>query len=132
FSWGVALSCCAHTGNEGLMIKAIFACILAMVVSVCHAGDDLKPAAVLDPPSGIVQDKDGTPIADAQVLLYYNHSSWGAGNSVIETVKSDASGHFKFTKKLTFELLGGGSEGDHYIVFARDSKHALHWAIVGA
>src|SRR4051812_36072000 len=114
--------------EDSMMTRNARLCLAVLAVlfvaTVARAAAESKPAVTLDPPVGTVKDTAGTPIEGAEVLLYYNRSTWGLGNRVVEAVKTDAAGSFKFTQSLPFETLSGSDYGDFYVVYARDAKHA--------
>src|SRR5947207_708062 len=77
-------------------IAAIGWVLLALMGWACAADAPGEgPAVTLAPPVGTVKDGDGAPISGAEVLLYYNHSRWGLGNGIVETVRTDAAGAFR-------------------------------------
>jgi protocatechuate 3,4-dioxygenase beta subunit len=80
-------------------------------------------------PNGQVVDIFGAPVAGAQVLLYYHWSHWGLGNRVVETVVTDATGHFTFKSPLTFSTPRGTDRDDHYVLIASRDGLAPAWMI---
>ncbi|HEX4139353.1 MAG TPA: carboxypeptidase-like regulatory domain-containing protein [Candidatus Methylacidiphilales bacterium] len=83
-------------------------------------------------PRGQVVDILGMPIADARVLLYHHINHWGLGNQVVETVVTDATGHFLFKTPLTFRTPHGTDRNDHYVLIASNENLAPAWAIIVA
>lgn len=54
---------------------------------------------------GVVVDEQGSPIADAKVLLYHNRNRWGLGNRVIEEATSAVDGSFAFGRRIEFSSI---------------------------
>jgi protocatechuate 3,4-dioxygenase beta subunit len=83
-------------------------------------------------PVGQVIDCVGTPVASAEVWLYYSASYWGLDDHLVEKVISGAKGHFAFTQPLTFKTPNGTDRHDHYILIATHDGLAPAWTrIVG-
>jgi beta-lactamase regulating signal transducer with metallopeptidase domain/protocatechuate 3,4-dioxygenase beta subunit len=79
--------------------------------------------------TGCVVDKDGRPVADARVVLYYNRNRWGLHNRVADETRSAKDGIFTFSG-LVYEARTesfGISESNEYWIFATHPKYAVGW-----
>jgi len=79
---------------------------------------------------GRVRDERGRPVAGAEVLLFYHRSSWAFENEVVETVRTDRAGTFRFTRPLAFKHLNGSIYTDHYFLITRHPDRAPAWQLV--
>lgn len=90
-----------------------------------------KPSVIeAETPTGTVLDADGQPAADAELVLYFMKSRWGAGNRVVERVRSDSSGRFNFSEPLAFENANGTTYTDHYVLFAHQANAGPAWTVI--
>lgn len=65
--------------------------------------DEIVAALPRTDASGVVVDKDGAPVAGADVFLYYERHDEGLRNRLAGRVKTDAEGKFRFTKAVVWE-----------------------------
>ncbi len=77
---------------------------------------------------GFVRDRQGQPIPQARVILYYNHSRWGLGNRNVEEAYSAADGSFAFKRPLAYSPTARYPRGQgSHILLATHPDHALDW-----
>ena len=79
---------------------------------------------------GTVTDAKGKPVALVKATLAHVGMTFQPDGEVIETVATDASGRYAFTKPLKFLSLHGTDYSDHYLITVSDDSHAPGWAVI--
>lgn len=104
------------------------------VPSVISTPNEPKPAAIEVEPAvtpssnqvhGQIVNRQGEPVAQAQMVLYHNVSGTGFGNEVVEKTMSDAQGHYRFLYPV--ESTQDSPFRSEWIIQALHPDYAFGW-----